>query len=98
MLNMLGSITHTVRDKFLLRYIARCKLINALAFFQWRCQTLEDEDAVERNKEIFYSRIEHLTKHMQAALLKKKTLAESEAKLQKANAEKKSQNPKKLMT
>ena len=64
MISLLGGITQELRDKFLVRYIARCKLISALAFFQWRCMTLEDPDAVERNKEIFYARTEHLTKHM----------------------------------
>ena len=52
-ISALSGIRPKYRDHFLIRYIARCKLANALAFFQWRCLTLEDPEAIERNKEIF---------------------------------------------
>ena len=44
MISALTGIRTQYRDGFLIRYIARCKLANALAFFQWRCLTLEDPE------------------------------------------------------
>lgn len=44
MISALTGIRTEYRDGFLIRYIARCKLANALAFFQWRCLTLEDPE------------------------------------------------------
>ena len=67
---------------FLSRYLARCKLTNALAFFQWRCMTLVDTDfeyMIDANKgpkEMFYFRIECLIRNIEESLVKKKTLLE----------------------
>ena len=38
-IGQLSAINVETRDKFLSRYLARCKLLNALAFFQWRYST-----------------------------------------------------------
>ena len=51
-------------------------MASALAFFQWRCRVLEDPDAVARNKEIFYSRVEYLIRCLEETLKKKKTMVE----------------------
>ena len=59
-IRLLTEIDRDVRDSFLNRYLARCKLTNALAFFQWRGVTLEDteyEHMIDLNKGIFYTRI-----------------------------------------
>lgn len=39
LIGQLSGINIETRDKFLSRYLARCKLLNALAFFQWRYST-----------------------------------------------------------
>ena len=39
LIGQLNGINIETRDKFLMRYLARCKLLNALAFFQWRYST-----------------------------------------------------------
>ena len=44
MVNNLAFMKRESRDRFLLRYIFKCRAIHSLAFFQWRCLTLEDED------------------------------------------------------
>jgi hypothetical protein len=38
-ISLLNSITYEARDRFLKKYIGRCKVTHALAFFQWRCRT-----------------------------------------------------------
>jgi hypothetical protein len=62
------------------RYLARCKMVNALAFFQWRCRTLEDPAAVARNKEIFYSRVDYLIRSLEDVVKKKKQTVVEESK------------------
>ena len=73
-ISALSGIRPKYRDHFLIRYIARCKLANALAFFQWRCLTLEDPEAIERNKEIFYDRVQSLINNLNSAVEKKTVL------------------------
>ena len=53
----------------------------ALVFFQWRYVQLKDTDpeASERNKDIFYQRIESLLKHMELSFKFKKKIFEKEA-------------------
>ena len=70
----ISDIKRDYRDHFLIRYIARCKLANALAFFQWRCMTVEDPAEVENNKEIFYSRVRSLINNITSSIEKRKTL------------------------
>ena len=70
----ISGINREYRDHFLIRYIARCKLANALAFFQWRCMTVEDPADVEKNKEIFYSRVRALINNITSSIDKRKTL------------------------
>ena len=80
-LKMVGDISdikREYRDHFLIRYIARCKLANALAFFQWRCMTLEDPAEVERNKDMFDARVRALINNITSSIEKKKTLWEIE--------------------
>lgn len=71
------------RDRFLKRYISRCKITSALAFFQWRCRTATDDDMYEKNKEIFYSRIENLVTCLEKGLANKKNVSESEKDAEK---------------
>ena len=43
-IGQLSAINVETRDKFLSRYLARCKLLNALAFFQWRYSTAKSQE------------------------------------------------------
>ena len=74
MVGDISDIKREYRDHFLIRYIARCKLANALAFFQWRCMTLEDPAEVERNKVMFDLRVRALINNITSSIEKKKTL------------------------
>ena len=51
-----------------MRYLARCKLTNALVFFQWRFMTLEDQEGKQKNKEMFYQRIDGMIKNLETGL------------------------------
>ena len=67
-IRLLTAIDRDVRDSFLSRYLARCKLTNALAFFQWRCITLVDtefEHMIDLNRGIFYARIQSLINNIE---------------------------------
>ena len=67
-IRLLTAMDRDVRDSFLSRYLARCKLTNALAFFQWRCMTLVDSEfdhMIDLNKGIFYTRIESLISNIE---------------------------------
>ena len=74
MISALTGIRTGYRDRFLIRYIARCKLANALAFFQWRCLTLEDPEEVEKNKKIFEFRVQSLINNINSSIEKKTVL------------------------
>jgi len=50
----MSSIKTEDRDRILIRYLARCKVTNALAFFQWRFLVLDDAEGRQKNKAIFY--------------------------------------------
>ena len=86
-ISALTGIRTPYRDHFLIRYIARCKLANALAFFQWRCLTLEDPESIEKNKEIFYKVVQRLINNINSSLEKKTilnaTMRESEKEKKK---------------
>ena len=71
-IGQLSAINIETRDKFLSRYLARCKLLNALAFFQWRYYIATSEESAEQNKSIFYSRIENLVKNIEESIKRKK--------------------------
>ena len=47
---------------------------------------MEDEEAKEKNKDIFYHRLENLMENLEAALERKKTLIEEEKKRPKRPA------------
>ena len=78
-IRLLTAIDRDVRDSFLSRYLARCKLTNALAFFQWRCMTLIDTEfehmispsgpvkqtMIDYNKGIFYARVQSLINNIE---------------------------------
>ena len=72
----ISGIDMSVRDAFLTRYLSRCKLTHSLAFFQWRAQTLEDPDEAEKNKKMFYKRIDFILSNLDESLKKKKTIME----------------------
>ena len=65
MVNLLIQIPQEARDRFLYRYLFKCRVLHALAFFQWRCLSLDDPEAIDKNKAIFYQRIDHLAKNLQ---------------------------------
>ena len=67
-IRLLTAIDRDVRDSFLTRYLARCKLTNALAFFQWRCMTLVDtefEYMIDLNRKVFDDRIKSLINNIE---------------------------------
>ena len=76
MINLLNNITQEARDRFLKKYIGRCKVTHALAFFQWRCRTVCIQESIDANREIFYQRIAHLVNCFEQGLKKKKTAME----------------------
>ena len=55
-------------------------MTHALVFFQWRYLQLKDTDpeAAERNKDIFYQRVEALINHMELSFKYKKKIFEKE--------------------
>ena len=77
-------------------------MVNALAFFQWRCRTLEDPAAVARNKEIFYSRVDYLIRSLEDAVKKKKQTVVEESKdggiRNRQKIPEATNNPRKLMS
>ena len=73
---------------FLSRYLARCKLLNALAFFQWRYKIAKDEKSADLNRSVFYSRIESLIRNIEESIKKKKQMAEDAKDADKTNANK----------
>ena len=52
-IGQLSSINVETRDRFLARYLARCKLLNALAFFQWRYHLAKDQDSADLDRKVF---------------------------------------------
>ena len=68
----LNSIKVKDRDRLLTRYLSRCKIANALAFFQWRCIVLDEGEKRDRNRKIFYQRIDFLTKGLDGAIKRRK--------------------------
>ena len=52
-IGLLSSINMETRDRFLARYLARCKLLNALAFFQWRYHVAKDQDSADQDRSVF---------------------------------------------
>lgn len=83
MLGQLTLIKQEDRDQLLRRYIARCKIIFALAFFQWRTRTegdLDDdqkyENSVSTSQEIFDARVKLLIDWFEIAQKRKKAAAE----------------------
>ena len=66
------------------RYLARCKLTSALAFFQWRCRTAPHADChrcdegvcFDKNKHIFDQRVTFLIKCIEEGIKKKKQILE----------------------
>ncbi len=63
------------------QYLAHCRMTHALAFFQWRYVQLKESDpnASERNKDIFYQRVDALLNHMELSFKYKKKIFEAEA-------------------
>ena len=76
LIGQLNDIRHQNKERLLRKYLNRCKFIHALAFFQWRCAFVEDPEGVEKNKSIFYQRIDTLVKHLDSTLKKRKTIIE----------------------
>ena len=86
----LGAIPHDTRDHLLIKYIAQCKLLHALCFFQWRYFKLRDSDpeTAEHNKEIFKFRINVMARHAEWSASLRKQIAE-ESKLDRKSKERK---------
>ena len=89
LLEKLGTINEKLALKILYSYLDRCKLINQLAFFQWRATNTDDEYEKIELRKVFDNRKEYLVRIMLKVDLKKKELKAKAAKAAKEAAEEK---------
>lgn len=72
----LGGISQKLRNYFLKRYLARCKLVNSLAFFQWRAKREERNPDVAMLRQVFSDKVDFMIRTLESSIATRKQMLE----------------------